>query len=189
MIELDKDTWYEFVYNFTNRLNANYNVEEALKMFVDDYWSELDNLASQACEDDDAKYKPNYDPEKDFATKKYLEEKNNIIWNYVYALKAEISNLKAEVALLKEANAARTIPYGPIKYPNNIPPTHEYPLDWYKVTAHSNAQDNQRIPGLMPEGFATSGYMQVTDKKYTPKYTQEELEAWSNIRYTPPEGC
>ena len=183
MIELDKRVWDEFVSSFTGRLSVNYTIEDALKMFVDDYWAELDNLASQACSTEAGLREENeiVKESEEYATKKYLREKNQILWDYVYNLNREIGNLKKEVALLKEANAARTTPYGPVKYPNNIPPTHDYPLDWYKVTTHSNSQDNQRIPGLMPEGFATSGYMQVTDKKYTP----EQIDEWNNIRYTP----
>ena len=177
MIELNQKVWDGLVYEFAKSLSKGRTIEQALMCFIEDYWTELDTLSRKAgLKEDDEEVEESLDV--------YFERKMKPMWDYVYTLKAEISNLKAEVALLKEANAARTIPYGPIKYPNNIPPTHEYPLDWYKVTAHSNAQDNQRIPGLMPEGFATSGYMQVTDKKYTPKYTTEQLEEWSNIRYT-----
>lgn len=188
MIELKQEIWDSFVIRFGTRLSRGHTIESALKQFVEDYWVELDNLASQACEDDDAKYKPNYDPEKDFATKKYLEEKNNILWNYVYNLNREIGELKKKVNLIDNMKV-----YGPTpKYPNNVPSipgawpsTHEYPLDWYKVTAHSNAQDNQPIKGLTPERVATTGYMQTTDKKYTP----EQINEWGDIRYTPPEGC
>ena len=73
-----------------------------------------------------------------------------------------------EVVLLKASNSSNDV-YGPIKYPNNIPPTHGYTL-----TSNANTF-------IIPEGFATSGYMQVVDPKYTP----EQIEEWSKIRYTP----
>ena len=131
MIELNKDNWDEFVYNFTDRLKNGYNIEIALNYFLDDYWAHLDSLAYEACkEEETVKESP-----EEYATKTYLREKNQIIWEYVYNLNREINNLKKDVALLKEANDARTTLYGPVKYPNNIPPTHDYPLDWYKVTA------------------------------------------------------
>lgn len=177
MIELEQKVWDDLVSKLGNRLGEGFTLNHALHKFIDDYWTVLDGLASQACEDDDAKYKPNYEPEKDFATKKYLEEKNNILWNYVYDLKREIGELKKKVNLIDNMKV-----YGPTpKYPNNIPPTHEYPLDWYKVTAHSNAQDNQPLKGLSPESFATTGYMQVTDTQYTP----EQIEEWSKVRFVP----
>ena len=153
MIEFDKDTWDEFVSSFTGRLSVNYTIEDALKMFVEDYWEVLDSLSREAgLREENEIVKES----EEYATKTYLREKNQIIWDYVYNLNREIGNLKKDVALLKESNAARTTPYGPIKYPNNIPPTHDYPLDWYKVTAHTD----------------------------TPKYTQEQIDEWSKIRYT-----
>lgn len=130
MIELDKRVWDDFVYTFTDRLKHGYTIEVALKYFVEDYWSVLDGLASEACEKEEVKESP-----EDYATKTYLREKNQILWDYVYNLNREIGNLKKEVALLKEANAARTATYGPVKY------------------------------------------------------TQEQIDEWSKIRYTPPEGC
>ena len=160
MIELDKDAWDEFVSSFTGRLSVNYTIEDALKMFVEDYWTVLDTMANQAVEKEEVK-----ESTEEYATKTYLREKNQIIWDYVYNLNREIGNLKKEVALLKEANAARTTPYGPVKYPNNIPPTHDYPLDWYKVTANGN------IP--------------VSGKVNDAQYTQEQIDEWSKIRYTP----
>lgn len=178
MIELDKRVWDEFVSNFTGRLSVNYTIEDALKMFVEDYWTVLDTMANQACSTEAGLREENeiIKESEEYATKTYLREKNQIIWDYVYNLNREIGNLKKEVGLLKTHHDVKQ-PYAPIKWPN-VP---DYPLDWYKVTAHSNSQDNQRIPGLMPEGFATSGYMQVTDAKYTP----EQIKEWSNIRYTP----
>lgn len=174
MIELHQEIWDSFVIRFGTRLSRGHTIESALKQFVEDYWVELDNLASQACEDDDAKYKPNYDPEKDFATKKYLEEKNNILWNYVYNLNREIGELKKKVNLIENMKV-----YGPTpKYPNNVPPisgawpsTHTPP---WKITARE-----MNIP------LATSGYMQTVDTKYTP----EQIAEWSNLRFTPSEGC
>lgn len=153
MIELNEDNWYEFVYNFTNRLNVNYNVEECLKMFLDDYWAILDGLAYEAVE------------EEEESLDVYFDRKMKPIWDYVYNLNKENNKLKVEVALLKESNAAK-VPYGPVKYPNNIPPTHEYPLDWYKVTANGNVP----LSGSMNDTMATTGYMQVVD---TTKYTTE----------------
>ena len=160
MIELDKDNWDEFVSSFTGRLSVNYTIEDALKMFVEDYWTVLDTMANQACEKEEVK-----ESTEEYATKTYLREKNQIIWDYVYNLNREIGNLKKDVALLKESNAARTTPYGPVKYPNNIPPTHDYPLDWYKVTANGN------VP--------------VSGKVNDAQYTQEQIDEWSKIRYTP----
>ena len=146
MIELDKRVWDDFVSSFTGRLSVNYTIEDALKMFVEDYWTVLDTMANQACEKEEVK-----ESTEEYATKTYLREKNQIIWDYVYNLNREIGNLKKEVALLKESNAARTTPYGPIKWPN-VP---DYPLGWYKVTAHAD----------------------------TPKYTQEQIDEWNSIRY------
>jgi len=171
MIEFEKDTWEEFVCNFAGKLSVGYTIEDALKNFLKEYWTVLNVLESKAMEE-----------EKEESLDAYFERRMKPVWNYVYNLNREIGKLKADVALLKEADAARTMTYGPIKYPNNIPPTHEYPLDWYKVTAHSNAQDNQRIPGLMPEGFATTGYMQVVD----PKYTAAQMKDWSGLRFDDP---
>ena len=170
MIELDKDAWDEFVCNFAGKLSVGCSIKDALNYFLDDYWAHLDNLAYEACEKEEVK-----ESTEEYATKTYLREKNQIIWDYVYNLNREIGSLKKEVSLLKESNVTRTTTYGPIMYPNNIP------MDWYKVTTHSNAQDNQPIKGLKPEGFATSGYMQVTDKKYTP----EQIAEWNSIRWTP----
>ena len=152
MIELDKRVWDDFVYTFTDRLKHGYTIEVALKYFVEDYWTVLDTMANQACEKEEVN-----ESTEEYATKTYLREKNQIIWDYVYNLNREIGSLKKEVSLLKEANLTRTTTYGPIMYPNNIP------MDWYKVTTHPNAQDNQPIKGLKPEGFATSGYMQVVE--------------------------
>ena len=142
MIDFDKETWDKFVSNFTDRLCNGYKVEIALKYFIEDYWATLDNLASEACEKEEVKESP-----EEYATKTYLREKNQIIWDYVYNLNREIGNLRKEIDLTKKANA----------------------------------QDNQPLKGLMPEGFATSGYMQVTDKKYTP----EQIAEWNSIRWTP----
>ena len=160
MIELDKDAWDEFVCNFAGKLSVGCSIKDALNYFLDDYWAHLDNLAYEACEKEEVKESP-----EEYATKTYLREKNQIIWDYVYNLNREINNLKKEVTLLKEANAARTTPYGPVKYPNNIPPTHDYPLDWYKVTANGN------VP--------------VSGKVNDAQYTQEQIDEWSKIRYTP----
>ena len=160
MIELDKRVWDDFVSSFTGRLSVNYTIEDALKMFVEDYWTVLDTMANQACEKEEVK-----ESTEEYATKTYLREKNQIIWDYVYNLNREIGNLKKDVALLKESNAAKTTPYGPVKYPNNIPPTHDYPLDWYKVTANGN------VP--------------VSGKVNDAQYTQEQIDEWSKIRYTP----
>ena len=151
MIELDKDAWDEFVCNFAGKLSVGCSIKDALNYFLDDYWAHLDSLAYEACKEEEVK-----ESTEEYATKTYLREKNQIIWDYVYNLNREIGNLKKDVALLKESNAARTTPYGPVKYPNNIPPTHDYPLDWYKITAHTD----------------------------TPKYTQEQIDEWSKIRYT-----
>jgi len=174
MIELDKDAWDEFVCNFAGKLSVGCSIKDALNYFLDDYWTVLDTMANQAVEKEEVK-----ESTEEYATKTYLREKNQIIWDYVYNLNREIGNLKKDVALLKESNAARTTPYGPVKYPNNIP------MDWYKVTTQSNAQDNQPIKGLKNDTIATSGYMQVVD----PRYTQEQIDEWNNIRYTPPEEC
>ena len=160
MIELDKDAWDEFVCNFAGKLSVGCSIKDALTYFLDDYWAHLDNLAYEACEKEEVK-----ESTEEYATKTYLREKNQIIWDYVYNLNREIGNLKKDVALLKESNAARTTPYGPVKYPNNIPPTHDYPLDWYKVTANGN------VP--------LSG--KVTDAQYTP----EQIAEWNSIRWTP----
>ena len=160
MIELDKRVWDDFVSSFTGRLSVNYTIEDALKMFVEDYWTVLDTMANQACEKEEVN-----ESTEEYATKTYLREKNQIIWDYVYNLNREIGNLKKDVALLKESNAAKTTPYGPVKYPNNIPPTHDYPLDWYKVTANGN------VP--------------VSGKVNDAQYTQEQIDEWSKIRYTP----
>ena len=167
MIELDKDAWDEFVYNFTDRLKNGYNIEIALNYFLDDYWAHLDNLAYEACEKEEVK-----ESTEEYATKTYLREKTNTIWEYVYNLNREIGNLKKEVALLKEANDARQT-YQPVNHPNNIPP-----LDWYKITANGNVP----LSGVMNDTIATSGYMQVVDE---PKYTQEEIDEWNSIRWTP----
>jgi hypothetical protein len=177
MIEFKKDTWEEFVCNFAGKLSVGYTIEDALKNFLKDYWTELDVLSREAGLKDD---------EEEESLDVCIDRMMKPMWDYVYNLNREISKLKADVALLKESNAAKQYPLpigGPgQKYPNNIPPTHDYPLDWYKVTAHSNAKDNQRIPGLIPEGFATSGYMQVVD----PKYTQEQMEEWAGLRFNDP---
>jgi hypothetical protein len=174
MIELNQKVWNELVFDFGKRLGQGRTIDQSLQCFLEDYWTELDNMASQASV---AKYKPDYEPEKDFVTKKYLEEKNNILWNYVYNLNREIGELRKKVNLIDNMKVNGPTP----KYPNNIPPTHEYPLDWYKITAHSNAQDNQPIKGLTPGRVATTGYMQVTDAQYTP----EQIEEWSKVRFTP----
>ena len=160
MIELDKRVWDDFVSSFTGRLSVNYTIEDALKMFVEDYWTVLDTMANQACEKEEVK-----ESTEEYATKTYLREKNQIIWDYVYNLNREIGNLKKDVALLKESNAAKTIPYGPIKNPNNIPPTHGYSLDQYMVTANGN------VP--------------ISGKVNDAQYTQEQIDEWSKIRYTP----
>ena len=146
MIDFDKETWDKFVSNFTDRLCNGYKVEIALKYFIEDYWATLDNLASEACEKEEVKESP-----EEYATKTYLREKNQIIWDYVYNLNREINNLKKEDGLLKTHHDVKQ-PYAPIKWPN-VP---DYPLDWYKVTAHTD----------------------------TPKYTQEQIDEWSKIRYT-----
>ena len=152
MIELDKDAWDEFVCNFAGKLSVGCSIKDALNYFLDDYWAHLDSLAYEACkEEETVKESP-----EEYATKTYLREKNQIIWEYVYNLNREINNLKKDVTLLKEANDARTTLYGPVKYPNNIPPTHDYPLDWYKVTANGNVP----LSGVMNDTIATSGYMQ-----------------------------
>ena len=90
MIELDKDTWYEFVYNFTNRLNANYNVEECLKMFVEDYWSILDGLAGKAMEE-----------EKEESLDIYFERKMKPMWDYVYNLEKLLVEQQRHIDELK----------------------------------------------------------------------------------------
>ena len=162
MIELDKDAWDEFVCNFAGKLSVGCSIKDALNYFLDDYWAHLDSLAYEACEKEEVK-----ESTEEYATKTYLREKNQIIWDYVYNLNREIGNLKKEVALLKASNSSNDV-YGPIKYPNNISPTHGYTL-----TSNANTF-------IIPEGFATSGYMQVVDPKYTP----EQIEEWSKIRYT-----
>ena len=150
MIELDKDAWDEFVCNFAGKLSVGCSIKDALNYFLDDYWAHLDNLAYEACEKEEVK-----ESTEEYATKTYLREKNQIIWDYVYNLNREIGNLKKEVVLLKASNSSNDV-YGPIKYPNNIPPTHGYSLDQYMVTAHAD----------------------------TPNYTQEQIDEWSKIRYT-----
>ena len=150
MIELDKDTWDEFVCNFAGKLSVGCSIKDALNYFLDDYWAHLDSLAYEACEKEEVK-----ESTEEYATKTYLREKTNTIWEYVYNLNREIGNLKKEVVLLKASNSSNDV-YGPIKYPNNIPPTHGYSLDQYMVTAHAD----------------------------TPNYTQEQIDEWSKIRYT-----
>ena len=151
MIELEQKVWDDLVSKLANRLGEGFTLNHALHKFIDDYWTILDGLANEACEKEEVKESP-----EEYATKTYLREKNQIIWEYVYNLNREINNLKKDVTLLKEANDARTTLYGPVKYPNNIPPTHDYPLDWYKVTANGNVP----LSGVMNDTIATSGYMQ-----------------------------
>ena len=91
MIDFDKETWDKFVSNFTDRLCNGYKVEIALKYFIEDYWATLDNLASEACEKEEVN-----ESTEEYATKTYLREKNQIIWDYVYNLNREIGNLKKE---------------------------------------------------------------------------------------------
>ena len=150
MIELDKRVWDEFVCNFAGKLSVGCSIKDALNYFLDDYWAHLDNLAYEACKEEEVK-----ESTEEYATKTYLREKTNTIWEYVYNLNREIGNLKKEVVLLKASNSSNDV-YGPIKYPNNIPPTHGYSLDQYMVTAHAD----------------------------TPNYTQEQIDEWSKIRYT-----
>lgn len=175
MIELNKDNWDEFVYNFTDRLCNGYNVEVALKYFLEDYWTVLDGLASESMEKDDEEVEESLDV--------YFERKMNPIWEYVYTLNAEIDGLKKRVNLIDQMKV-----YGPTpKYPNNVPPVPKF----YPESIPGNVPPWKIIPhanGYVPntDFMTTTGYFQKVEE---PKYTQEELEAWSNIRYTPPEGC
>lgn len=171
MIELDLKVWDGLVYEFGKRLGEGQTIDQSLSRFLDDYWSILDSISMEAGlrEENVIKESP-----EEYATKTYLREKNQIIWDYVYNLNREIGNLKKEVALLKEANAARQT-YQPVNHPNNIPP-----LDWYKITANGNVP----LSGVKEDRIHTTGYMQVVDE---PKYTQEQINEWADIRYTPNE--
>ena len=155
MIELDLKVWDGLVFEFGKRLGEGQTIDQSLSRFLDDYWSILDSISMEAGlrEENVIKESP-----EEYATKKYLREKNQIIWDYVYNLNREIGTLKKEVTLLKEANASRQI-YQPVNHPNNVP-----------------------LSGVMNDTIATSGYMQVVDE---PKYTQEEIDEWNSIRWTP----
>lgn len=143
----DIENWDVLYQQFCMDITENgFSLEGALLNFIENY-TESDN------------------DEQEEPLDVYFERKMKPMWDYVYNLNKENNKLKVEVALLKESNAAK-VPYGPVKYPNNIPPTHEYPLDWYKVTANGNVP----LSGSMNDTMATTGYMQVVD---TTKYTTE----------------
>lgn len=171
MIELKETQWNYFVDRFCNNMNNGYNIQESLKMFIQDYWNEMDYLANQALKEDEEE-----------SLDVYFERKMKPMWDYVYNLQKQVNNLQSKVGDL-ELHKNQT--YGPVKYPNNIPPTHDYPLDWYKVTAHCGDMGGNLSPSCSNNAIATSGYMQVVDE---PKYTQEEIDEWNSIRWTPKEG-
>ena len=176
MIELDQKVWDGLVFEFGKRLGQGRTIEQSLMCFIDDYWSILDDLSSKAMEEE-------IEEPLDVCIDRMMKP----MWDYVYNLNREISNLKKEVALLKESNAAKQYPLpigGPgQKYPNNIPPTHDYPLDWYKVTAQCGAMGgNVPLSSNLNDTIATTGYMQVVD----PKYTEEQMKEWAGLRFNDP---
>lgn len=128
MMELKETQWNYFVDRFCNNMNNGYNIQESLKMFIQDYWVELDYLSNQAMNEDTQE-----DEEESLDV--YFERKLKPMWDYVCTLQKQVNNLQSKVGDL-ELHKNQT--YGPMKYPNNIPPTHDYPLDWYKVTANGN---------------------------------------------------
>jgi len=176
MIELDQKVWDGLVFEFAKSLSKGRTIEQALMCFIEDYWTELDTLSSKAGlkEDDEEVEELDIDD--------YFEHKIKPIWDYVH-------NLQKQVDLLEQLKV-----YGPtpkwipnnqppvpqpvqVGFPYTIPDTH---LPTWKITC-TNANDNVPLSGI-----ATTGYMQVTDKKYTPKYTTEQIDEWSQIRFDDP---
>jgi hypothetical protein len=173
MIELKQETWDVFVARFGNRLGAGCSTEHALKMFIEDYWTELDRLAMEAGPKEDNEEVEELDIDD------YFERKLKPIWDYVY-------NLQKQVNLLEQLKV-----YGPTPKwtPNNVPPVSQpVPVGFpyiipdthaptWKITC-TNANDNVPLSGI-----ATTGYIKTVEE---PKYTKEEIEEWSKIRFDDP---
>jgi len=166
MMELEKKVWDDFVDTFTDRLKHGYSIEVALKYFIEDYWSLLDGLSNEALREDDEE-----------PLDVYFERKMKPMWDYVYNLQKQVNNLQSKVGDLElHKNQA----YGPVKYPNNFyPDVTPIPgnVPRWKIEPHANGY----VPNT--DFMTTTGYFQTVEE---PKYTQEQLNEWSNLMYNDP---
>lgn len=171
--------WEKLVQYFLDDLKDGVTVSTALEDFIISY-AKKENISSYKVDEwDEEQYN---EPKKEESRDVYFERKMKPIWDYVYNLQKQYTNLLNRVTELEKASR----PFGPANafgpaYPTQTPPQvpNYYgpagdPLDWYKVTNHADGNDASK--------FQTTGYIKVEE----PKYTQEEIEAWNNIRFDDP---
>lgn len=157
MMELEKKVWDDFVDTFTDRLKHGYSIEVALKYFIEDYWSLLDGLSNEALREDDEE-----------PLDVFFERKMKPMWDYVYNLQKQVNSLESRCPQKYGLSTDSKV------YPNWNSPQ--------PTMCDANGAVGSAGDGGSGPGFATSGYMQVVDQKYTP----EQLEEWSKIRFDVP---
>jgi len=167
MIELDQKVWDDLVSKLANRLGMGFTLNHAMHMFIDDYWSILDSLASEALKEDDEEV-------EELDIDDYFERKIKPMWDYVYNLQKRVNSLESRSTQKYGLSTDSKV------YPNwNIPQT----MCDANGAVGSAGDGGSAGAGANGGSFATSGYMQLTDKKYTPKYTPEQIKEWSELRF------
>lgn len=169
----NNDVWDDLYKKFLYDLSEyGLSLEGALRNFVERYEYSKDQEEVEKQESRDV----------------YFERKMKPIWDYVYNLQKQYTTLLNKVndidktlIAYKGGGPGPAYPtYTPPQVPNYYGPAGDYPLDWYKVTCH--ADGNLNIGRNEASKFQTTGYMKVED----PKYTEQQIKEWSNIRFDDP---
>lgn len=155
MKHIDMDTWDVLYKRFVTDITENgFSLEGALHGFIDEY----EECRTQEDE-----------PEDEEPLDLYFERKMTPIWDYVYNVQKQYTDLRTRVTKLEGASRpfGPTYPIGdayptyvghPAGSPPQVPNTYkpaQPPLDWYKVTcANGNVPlGNNEQSKISPEEF------------------------------------
>jgi hypothetical protein len=150
MREITNDEWNSLIINFQENQFYDCTLSECLENFIFEYGVLLENAKNEEG--------MKVDFEKDTNTK------INNLWDYMYNLQRQINTLNSKIGDLE---SHKTQTYGPVKYPNNIPPTHT-PLQPYSfpdtpiwTVSSSNMYDNAPPNNQVAIG-TSGGFMSTT---------------------------